>query len=109
MPPAGENRKIGIWLEKPMAPSSTEEPVIRYTSHAWATFCIQVPISEIDWPAKKSWKLRYCKARSVAGSFIPLIFYGTRTLAHRVARKDSMQEACGVAPRGPRPGPRGVA
>ena len=24
------------------------------TSHAWATCCIQVPTSEIAWPAKKS-------------------------------------------------------
>jgi hypothetical protein len=31
-------------------------------------FCIQVPIKEMSCPLKKSWKLRWRKARRVAGS-----------------------------------------
>src|SRR5580704_12794107 len=30
--------------------------------------CIQVPIREMSWPPKKSWKLRWWKARRVAGN-----------------------------------------
>jgi hypothetical protein len=33
--------------------------------------CIHVPISEINCPLKKSWKLRWRKARKVAGNPIP--------------------------------------
>ena len=45
---------MGNWLQKLMPPSRTMEPVSRYTSHAWAIFCIQVPIREMSWPEKKS-------------------------------------------------------
>jgi len=47
-----------------------EEPVNRYTSQAWAMFCIQVPMREISWPLKKSWKLRWRSARKVTESLV---------------------------------------
>ena len=34
-----------------MTPSIVPECVRVKTSHDWAVICIQVPISEIDWPA----------------------------------------------------------
>ena len=43
-----QQRNTGIWPAKPMPPRSTDDPVIRYTSHACATFCIQVPTSEMS-------------------------------------------------------------
>ena len=52
-PPSGEIRKTGICPAKPTMPSSAEEPVSRYTSQDCATFCIQVPMSEMSWPAKE--------------------------------------------------------
>ena len=54
VPPSGASRKTGIWLANPTVPRSKAEPVSRYTSHDCATVCIQVPISEISWPVKKS-------------------------------------------------------
>src|SRR5271170_5865984 len=39
---------------------------MRYTSQAWATFCIHVPIKEIIWPLKKSWKLRWRRERTMS-------------------------------------------
>src|SRR5713226_5371824 len=68
MPPSGDARNTGNWLAKPTDPSSSEDPVSRYTSQDWATLCIQVPIREMSCPLKKSWKLRWRKARRVAGS-----------------------------------------
>ena len=62
----GATRKTGIWLAKPTAPSSSPEPVRRYTSHDWATVCIHVPIREMSCPLKKSWKLRWRSARPAA-------------------------------------------
>ena len=41
----------------------------RYTSQDCAILCIQVPISEISCPPKKSWKLRCLSARNVTGRF----------------------------------------
>src|SRR5437667_4557203 len=70
MPPRGEARNTGIWLAKPTDPSRSDDPVIRYTSQDWATLCIHVPISEMSWPAKKSWKLRCLSARNAVGSAV---------------------------------------
>ncbi len=66
IPPIGATRKTGIWLENPTAPSSNPEPVSLYTSQDCATVCIHVPISEINCPLKKSWKLRCRRARPAA-------------------------------------------
>src|SRR5271154_1738379 len=66
MPPRGATRKTGNWLAKPTDPSNRDDPVKRYTNQACATVCIQVPVSEISCPVKKSWKLRWRIARSVA-------------------------------------------
>src|SRR5580693_599822 len=66
IPPNGANRNTGTWLANPTDPSSRAEPVSRYTSHDCATLCIQVPISEISCPLKKSWKLRWRSARPAA-------------------------------------------
>jgi len=48
--------------------------------------CIQVPISEMSWPLKKSWKLRWRSARRVAGNAI--------------ARAGEAFRACGSEPGG---------
>src|SRR5579884_2531429 len=61
----GAAMNTGIWLANPMAPSSSDDPVSRYTSHDWATFCIHVPIREMSWPLKNSWKFRCFSARNV--------------------------------------------
>ena len=51
---------------KPTIPSNSDDPLSEYTSHACATFCIQVPISEMSWPLKKSWKLRCRSERNIS-------------------------------------------
>src|SRR5258708_10631408 len=63
MPPMGANKNTGIWLANPTAPRRNDDPVSLYTSQDCATVCIQVPISEISCPEKKSWKLRCLSAR----------------------------------------------
>ena len=35
-------------------PTATGDPVRSSTSHAIATFCIHVPVTEVIWPTKKS-------------------------------------------------------
>jgi len=65
MPPNGAVRKTGIWLANPTEPSNSEDPVSRYTSQASAMLCIHVPMSEMSCPLKKSWKLRWRRARNV--------------------------------------------
>src|SRR5690349_8175842 len=64
-PPRGAKMNTGICEAKPMEPSRTEDPVIRYTSHDSAIVCIHVPISETSWPVKNNWKLRCFNARKV--------------------------------------------
>ena len=54
IPATGENTNEGICEQNPIAPSRTELPVRRYTSHASAMFCIHVPISDISCPPKNS-------------------------------------------------------
>ena len=54
-PPTGARRNTGNCPMKPTSPNRTDDCVSRYTSQAWATFCIHVPITEMNWPAKKSW------------------------------------------------------
>ena len=54
------------------------------TSHACATDCIQVPISEISWPTKKSRKLRWRSARKAASLSAPVIL--RRNVAARLVR-----------------------
>jgi len=67
IPPRGENKKTGNWLANPTDPSRSEDPVRRYTSHACATFCIQVPTRDMSCPPEKSWKFRCLRARRVTG------------------------------------------
>src|ERR1700752_1134908 len=62
----GATRNTGIWLANPTDPSSSQDPVNRFTSQDWPTVCIQVPIKEISCPLKKSWKLRCRRARPAA-------------------------------------------
>ncbi len=50
------------------SPSSSAELVSRYTSHPAAMRVIQVPISEMPWPAKYSWKLRCRSARQACAT-----------------------------------------
>src|SRR5713226_1133722 len=66
MPPSGDARNTGNWLAKPTVPSSSDDPVIRYTSQDWATLCIQVPIKEMSCPLKNSWKFRWRRARQAS-------------------------------------------
>ena len=81
MPPSGERRKIGICEANPTIPSSSDDPVSRYTSHDCAIVCIQVPISEINWPLKKSWKLRCRSARPATCQRDPETVSAPRTAA----------------------------
>jgi len=67
-PAMGDKRKIGICEQKPTAPNKSDDPVSLYTSQDCATFCIQVPISEISCPLKKSWKLRCRSERNATAS-----------------------------------------
>ncbi len=53
-PVTGASRNTGICPQKPTVPRSTVDPVSWYTSQDCATDCIQVPINEIDCPAKNS-------------------------------------------------------
>ena len=64
-PANGANRNVGICPAKLTVPSSSADPVSRYTSHAVATRVIHVPISEIVCPPKNSRKLRCRSARHV--------------------------------------------
>src|ERR1700691_2129838 len=70
-PAKGATRKVGIWPAKLTVPSSSAEPVSRYTSHDVAMRVIQVPISEMVWPPKKSLKLRCRSARHTCD--VPLV------------------------------------
>src|SRR5258708_23169134 len=81
----GESTKIGIWPAKLARPNNAGEPVSRWTSQDCATDCIQVPMSEISWPAKKSWKFRCRRAlrvfdpndRSIFNLILSVAFRGT--------------------------------
>ncbi len=44
----------GMKRQKASAPTAIGECVSSTTSQASATFCIQVPLTEISWPVKKS-------------------------------------------------------
>src|ERR1043165_8122643 len=55
-----------------MTPNHHAEWVRRYTSQASPAVCIQVPVSETSCPLKKSWKLRWRRARKVTGSRLEL-------------------------------------
>ncbi len=44
----------GTKRQKASAPTASGECVSSTTSHASATFCIHVPLTEISWPVKKS-------------------------------------------------------
>ena len=72
IPPKGATRNTGNCPANPTAPNSKDDPVSRYTNQAWAMFCIHVPIREMSWPLKNSWKLRCSSARSVTGN--PRVF-----------------------------------
>ena len=43
----------GMKRQKASAPTASGECVSSTTSQASATFCIQVPLTEITWPVKK--------------------------------------------------------
>ena len=64
-PPARENRKIGISPRNASSPSRNGEPESCSTSQLWASFCIQVPMLEVQAPAHISRKSRDSKARKV--------------------------------------------
>jgi hypothetical protein len=51
-PPQGVSSRLGSCWIAVVRPSTTPEFVSSRTSQAWLTFCIQVPITEMDWPAK---------------------------------------------------------
>jgi hypothetical protein len=44
----------GMNWQRTRMPTATGDPVSSSTSHAIATFCIQVPVTEVIWPMKKS-------------------------------------------------------
>src|SRR5580658_6384270 len=62
-PANGASRNVGIWPAKLTVPSTRAEFVSLYTSHDVAMRVIHVPMSEMDWPPKKSLKLRCRSAR----------------------------------------------
>jgi hypothetical protein len=51
-PPISENKNAGKRLAKSVSPSIKVEWVKVYITQLTAVFCIQVPISETDWPVK---------------------------------------------------------
>lgn len=48
-----------------MTPRATPLPVRLSTSQFWATVCIQVPVTDTNWPMKNSLKFRTCSERKV--------------------------------------------
>src|SRR5574342_463147 len=60
-------RNTGTWERKPRSPSSSGERVRRHASQPWATDCIQLPVIETDWPAKKRRRLRWRSERRAWG------------------------------------------
>src|SRR6185437_5952509 len=64
-PANGARRNVGICPAKLTTPSSSADPVSRYTSHAVAMRVIHVPISEMLCPPKNSRKFRCRSARHV--------------------------------------------
>ena len=63
---------MGPNCSAPMTPSLKGELVNSRTSQAWATVCIQVPIREMSWPARKRRKSRWARARRPMGNRIHL-------------------------------------
>jgi hypothetical protein len=51
-PPHGVSSRLGSCWIAVVRPRTMPELVSSSTSQAWLTFCIQVPITEMDWPAK---------------------------------------------------------
>ena len=49
-PPYGASNRTGNVCSAMITPSAVLECVSVSTSHDWAVICIQVPISDIDWP-----------------------------------------------------------
>ncbi len=54
MPANGPSRNAGNWPANPTRPSSTADPVSRYTSQLVAVVVIHEPASETIWPPKNS-------------------------------------------------------
>jgi hypothetical protein len=53
-PPHGVRTSVGsIWMAN-VIPSQAPEFVNSRTSQAWASFCIQVPVTDTDCPVKNS-------------------------------------------------------
>jgi hypothetical protein len=55
-PPARVNIRIGADAAVPASPRKKGEFVNSYTSHPWAAWCIQVPVSDIICPNQNSLK-----------------------------------------------------
>ena len=66
-PAKKDSSSIGRNCSVPTSPSRNGELVSSSTSHDWATDCIHVPMSETSWPAVKSRKSRFARARSGPG------------------------------------------
>ena len=53
-PAHSENSITGKNWANPRRPSMKADAVRRCMSQPWATLCIQVPVTEMSWPEKKS-------------------------------------------------------
>ena len=69
-PAKGASTNVGIRAANPTRPSSKALWLNRQTSQATAVICIQVPISEMPWPMKKSRKFRCFSDRNNRRKFI---------------------------------------
>ena len=68
-PPQIENNSIGAELDRrDHSRAAISNCVISYTSQPCAVFCIQVPMSETNWPLKNSRKFRCRSAENVCRS-----------------------------------------
>src|ERR1700722_10146273 len=100
-PAKGATRNVGIWPAKLTVPSSSAEPVSRYTSHDVAMRVIQVPISEMVWPPKKSLKLRcrsarqMCDAPPVAGVSVWALWLCASRFSGRALVADICRDSSG--------------
>ena len=79
-PPSGPNSRIGPKASAVSIPSATPLPVSWSTSHAAATICIHVPVTEIACPMKKrrkfsewprEWNVRWTVTRTGVTSVPP--------------------------------------
>ena len=64
-PPYGPSTSTGRVCRATTKPSAVAECVRVNTSHDWATDCIHVPMSEVDWPTKNRRKFGTDRAEKV--------------------------------------------